>query len=74
MQEFFEGLAEVLEINSDIVNSELKLHDYAWDSLAIVSVMALVDDVFNVMLDGQSLAKCLTVADILQLVKAAKKV
>ena len=73
MEDFFEGIAEILEIDTNLVTKELALHDYAWDSLAVVSVMAMVDDVFSVMLDGQSLAKCVTVADILQLIEIAKK-
>ncbi len=58
MEEFFEGMAEILEIDVAKVGPDLNLTDYAWDSLAVVSTMALVDDVFSVMLDGQVLAKC----------------
>ncbi|MFZ6771277.1 acyl carrier protein [Undibacterium sp. SXout7W] len=73
MQEFFEGLAEILEIDVALVTPELHLQDYAWDSLAVVSTMALVDDIFSVMLDGQSLSKCLSVADIVALIEGARK-
>ncbi|MES2105941.1 MAG: phosphopantetheine-binding protein [Pseudomonadota bacterium] len=73
MNEFFEGMAEILEIDADKVNVELNLVDYAWDSLSIVSTMALVDDIYNIMLDGQSLAKCEKIADILALVESKKE-
>lgn len=73
MQEFFEGMAEILELDSGQIQPDLSLQDYAWDSLAVVSTMALVDDVYSVMLDGQALAKCSTIADILALIDAAKK-
>ena len=73
MEEFFEGMAEILEIDVEKVVPDLNLSDYAWDSLAVVSTMALVDDVFNVMLDGQALAKCEKISDILALVEAAVK-
>ncbi|MEB0139365.1 MULTISPECIES: phosphopantetheine-binding protein [unclassified Undibacterium] len=73
MQEFFEGMAEILEIDVAQVNPALELASYAWDSLAVVSCMALVDDVYNVMLDGQALAKCEKLSDILLLVEAAGK-
>ena len=73
MNEFFEGMAEILEIDADKVNTELNLADYAWDSLSIVSTMALVDDIYNIMLDGQSLAKCEKIADILALVESKKE-
>ncbi|MFZ6646245.1 acyl carrier protein [Undibacterium sp. TJN25] len=73
MNEFFEGMAEILEIDTDKVSPELNLADYAWDSLSVVSTMALVDDIYNVMLDGQSLAKCERIADILALVESKKE-
>lgn len=73
MQDFFEGLAEILEIDVALVTPELNLQDYAWDSLAVVSTMALVDDTFSVMLDGQSLSKCTSVADIVALIEGARK-
>lgn len=74
MQEFFAGLAEIIEIDVEQVSPELKLADFAWDSLAVVSTIALIDDVFNVMVDGQSLNKCDTVADIVALINSKKKV
>jgi len=73
MEEFFEGMAEILEIDVAKVGPDLNLTDYAWDSLAVVSTMALVDDVFSVMLDGQVLAKCEKLSDILAAVELAKK-
>jgi acyl carrier protein len=69
MQEFFNGMADILEIDASKVVPELKLADYAWDSLAIISTIALVDDLFDQMLDGQSLAQCNTIADVSALIK-----
>lgn len=75
MNDFYDGIAEILEVRSDEISPEFPLHraDAAWDSLAIVSTIALVDDCFNVMLDGQSLAGCSTVGDVEVLVEIAKK-
>ncbi len=72
MNEFYQGIAEILEIDASLVNPNLILEEYAWDSLAIVSTIALVDDCFDVMLDGKSLAACKTVADISALVNSKK--
>lgn len=69
MQEFFNGLAEILEIDVADVTPQLKLGDHAWDSLAIISVIALVDELFDQMLSGQALAQSETVADIVALIK-----
>ena len=75
MSEFYNGMAEILEVKADKISPEFSLHsaDAAWDSLAVVSTIALVDDCFNVMLDGQALAACVKVADIEGLIEAAKK-
>lgn len=68
MQEFFNGMADILEIDADKIVPELKLGDYAWDSLAIISTIALADDLFDQMLEGQALARCETMADVLALI------
>lgn len=75
MREFYDGMAEILEIRKEEISQDSLLHsaDAAWDSLAIVSTIALVDDYFNVMLDGQALAACLTVGDVMALVEDARK-
>ena len=75
MSEFYEGIAEILEIDASNINPSFDLHggEAAWDSLAVVSTIALIDDCFNVMLDGQSLTQCSTVGDIEALIAAAKK-
>lgn len=74
MSQFNEGLAEILEVDLASINSQFVLTsgDADWDSLAIVSTIALVDDCYNVMLDGKKLAACETVADIEALIEAAK--
>jgi acyl carrier protein len=69
MQKYYDGLAEILEIDVAEITESLKLTDYAWDSLAIVSMIALIDELYDTMLDGQSLANCATVADITALLR-----
>jgi acyl carrier protein len=68
MSEFYEGLAEVLEIDTQDVTPELELTGENWDSLAVVSTIALIDDVYDVMVNPESLAECKTVGDIEKLV------
>jgi acyl carrier protein len=74
MNKFHEGIAEILEVEYADITSQYVLTsgEADWDSLAIVSTIALADDCFNVMLDGKALAACETVADIEALVEAAK--
>lgn len=73
MNQFYNGMAEIFEINFEEVKPELNLSSHNWDSLAIVSTIALVDDCFNIMLDGNSLGSCKTLVDIEKLIEAIKK-
>ncbi len=75
MIEFYEGMSEILEANVKSMSPSFDLHssEASWDSLAIVSTIALVDDCFGVMLDGKSLGDCKTIADIENLINHAKK-
>jgi acyl carrier protein len=75
MSEFYEGMAEIFEIEVSAISSGFELHsgEAAWDSLAIVSTIALADDCFNVMLEGKALGDCQTIADIEKLIAQAKK-
>jgi acyl carrier protein len=73
MSAFYEGMAEILEVDVSAVKPELDLESCSWDSLAVVSTIALADDCFNVLLDGQSLNACKTFADIEKLIEAKKK-
>lgn len=72
MQQFYEGLAEILEIEPSDVSSDLVLGQHPWDSLAVVSTIALVDELFGVIVSGQALLACTTVGEIEALVRAAK--
>jgi acyl carrier protein len=72
MNAFYEGMAEVFEIDVSEITPELDLQAHNWDSLAVVSTIALVDDCFNVMLSGQALNNCTTIADIEELIRAKR--
>jgi acyl carrier protein len=72
MSEFYEGLAEILEVEVDQVQPDLSLDEGGWDSLAVVSTIALIDDVFDVTVHPDRLNDCKTVGDIEALVAAEK--
>ena len=68
LDEFREGLAEILEVEPDEVTPETELDEAVWDSLAIVSAIALIDEVYNETVSADALAECKTVGDIETLV------
>ena len=72
MSEFYEGLAEILEVEPDEVTPDFALEKDNWDSLAVVSTIALIDDVHDVMVKPEQLAACKTVGEIEALVAEAQ--
>jgi acyl carrier protein len=72
MNHFHAGLAEILEISASEVVAALDLTQQAWDSLAVVSTIALIDEHFDVMISGKQLAGCKTVSDIDSLVRESR--
>lgn len=66
MSKFYEGVAEIFEVEVDAISPNFPLHteEVSWDSLAIVSIIALVDECFNLLLDGTELADCDSLADL----------
>lgn len=72
MNEFYEGMAEILEIEPSEIRPDLSLEEVSWDSLAVVSTIALVDDVYGVTLNPNALAECSTIADIERLAEAGR--
>jgi acyl carrier protein len=72
MSEFYEGLAEILEVDVDQVTPDLNLEEGGWDSLAVVSTIALIDDVYDVTVHPDRLGDCRTVGDIEALVESER--
>ena len=68
MSAFYAGLAEIFEVTEADIHPAFDLASHTWDSLAIVSTLALIDEVYNQMVDGKALGACETVADIEALV------
>ncbi len=68
MSEFYEGLAEILEVEVSEVTPELDLEEGGWDSLAVVSTIALIDDVYDIQVHPNGIAECKTVGDLEKLV------
>lgn len=62
---FREGLAEVLDIDVEELRPEYRID---WDSIAVVTTIAMVDDLFDVVLDGAAINRCETFADLQKLI------
>ncbi len=66
---FYEEFSSLMGIGKSSFSNDTKLSDLDWDSMALISTMALVDEVFGIVVSGDKLTKCKTVNDIISLVK-----
>jgi acyl carrier protein len=72
MEKFEEAIAEILEV--DIVNSEDKLVDFeCWDSLTLLSIIALTDQKYHVNLSAAEVLNANTIGDLKELIKGKIK-
>lgn len=65
---FMESLADALEISPSQLQRDSKLDSIDWDSLALISCIALADEHFGVMLTGEELSNSLIIEDIINLI------
>jgi acyl carrier protein len=69
---FYEQLAQILD--AEEVKPENVLKDFeTWDSLAILSVMAMADSKYSVVIKADEIRSVATVADLANLVEAKQK-
>jgi acyl carrier protein len=73
MSQFYAELADIFEVDVSEITPDFDLHEAGWDSLAIVTTIAAIDDVFDVTVSPAALADCRTVGDVERLVKAASE-
>lgn len=68
---FKSEFAEIIDVDTDMVTPDLVLDDNNWDSLAIVSTAALIDDEYDKIIDGEALTNCKSVKELMALITAS---
>lgn len=69
-KQFRELISEELLIEPSEVTKELKLDSGEnWDSLAVVAVIAAIDETYNIQVDDEKLLACKTVGEVYELVE-----
>lgn len=64
MSDLHAGLADIFEIDPEELNSGTLLEDVSWDSLAIVSTIALFDELYGREVGIEDLKACRTIGDL----------
>jgi len=74
INEFIEHFAEQFEdTDSSVFKADTKFHDLdEWSSLIALSVIAMVDEEYDVALKGDDINKAVTIEDLLNIVKSKK--
>ena len=72
-KEFLAELADLLEVDAEDLNDDYELDRENFDSVAVVSTIALIDEYFDVTVNGKSLSQAKTVGEIMDLIKKAKE-
>ena len=67
MENFEEQIAEILEVDSIELSEELESFE-AWDSLAVLSIIALCDDEYGVVLSADEVNNSETIEGLKNLV------
>jgi acyl carrier protein len=69
---FYERLAKILDIEE--VKPENVLKDFeAWDSLAILSVLAMADSIYAASIKAEEIRSVVTATELANLVEAKQK-
>jgi acyl carrier protein len=74
IKEFIEKFSEAIELESVdelTAETEFKLLD-EWTSLSSLSIIAMVDEEYDVEINGQDLRSCETIEDLFNLVNSKK--
>lgn len=70
--EFCHNIAEILDVEE--VKPESVLQDFEqWDSLAVLSVLAMVDSKYGVTIRANEIRAVVTAGDLVKLVEAKQK-
>lgn len=72
-QDFLKGMAELLEVDATDLKDDFELNSDNYDSVVVVSTIALIDEHFEATVRGIELAKVKSIGELLSLIIKAKE-
>lgn len=66
---FLDDLAETLDINREDLKLESKFEDINWDSLSIISSIALIDEHFNKSISASQISECSSIEELIRIIE-----
>lgn len=65
IKEFISNFAEAIEVEADTVNPNTVFKDISvWDSMAVLNVIAMVDDKYQKSIGGDEIEESQTIEDL----------
>ncbi len=65
IQEFVQNFADAIEVDVSAIGTETIFKDIElWDSMAVLNIIAMVDDVYQKSIGGDEIEKSITIADL----------
>jgi acyl carrier protein len=72
-EKFIDLFKETLEINDQTVTWSTKFRELEnWDSLSFLSVLAMLDEEFDVVIEGNDFRKLITIEDLINEIRKRK--
>ena len=69
-QVFLSALADALELESSSLSPATTFNEIEWDSLAVITTIALIDEHFGVLVSGQAISECSGISDLLSIINS----
>ena len=69
---FLQDIADLLEVDAAELNQAYELNEDNFDSVAVVSTIALIDEHFDLTVKGRELANVKSIGELLDLISKAK--
>lgn len=69
IQKFIENFAEAIEVNSSVLSSNTNFKEIdKWDSMCVLSVIAMVDEYYGKVLSGDDLNNTTSIEELFRLI------
>jgi len=72
-QNFLNSMAELLEVEAKDLKENFELNSDNYDSVIVLSTIALIDEHFDITVKGTELAKAQSIGELLSLIQKAKE-
>ena len=72
-EKFIDLFKETLEINNQDINLSTKFRDLEnWDSLSFLSILAMIDEEYDVIIEGNDFRRLVTIEDLISEIRKRK--